>query len=56
MTKLRDFWRWSERVQDRFGVRVVLAVLSLGSLADHSVRLLCAPAASTVTGTPFSKR
>ena len=42
MTKLRDFWRWSERVQDRFGVRVVLAVLSLvvigGSLGQIALR------------------
>ena len=42
MTKLRDFWRWSERVQDRFGVRVVLAVLSIvvigGSLGQIALR------------------
>ena len=42
MTKLRDFWRWSERVQERFGVRVVLVVLSLvvvgGSLGQIALR------------------
>ena len=56
MTKLRDFWRWSERVQDRFGVRVVLAVLSLAVIGGSLGQIALRPAASTVTGTPFSKR